>query len=296
MASRVVFALACVCLVLAAASVRADEATAGKDQTPSLRLASGPEQMARGLLEAMKRGDGETFFRLLDVGALYRQAHGRRGSLIDRLRFAAQVRRGIEAEFKDGPAEAFEYEVEGEGPIVTVRVRYGADGEWCEHQVEFAQVGGRTRITPKGMRAFDFGYGPRGPIARTDKDGSAEVAMRTMLEAAKARDVETMLEYIDLKGLYEKQLPEDVRNDIPFEKFREQVIMAAKQAAQEDGNQLDYELVEVKEEGDTATATVRTREGRHGEWKREWREDTVQLEKIDGAWKITIESLAKMGD
>jgi hypothetical protein len=121
---------------------------------------------------------------------------------------------------------------------------------------------------------------------------TAEGAAKGFLEAGKAKDVEKMLNYVDLKGMYDTQIPEEAKKDMPFEKFKEQLVAAAKEAADKDTSKKpDYRKLKVTEEGDTATVTVElTEDGKT------WNEQTIKLKKVDGKWVVPFDEMAKMGD
>jgi len=291
MAAKVLSVLVLLCAVLWPLSVRVEDEAARDGDGPHPRALSPAEQVTVELLEAMKQGDAETFLALLDLEVLYADAEKRGEDVADYDEFAAQVRRSAEAEFAGGPAEEMEYEVEGNGRVVTVRVRYAKDAPWREHPVEFTGAGSATRITLKGMKALDFGYGVGGPIARTDTGGDAGVAVRALLEAMKAKDAKTSLKYMDLKGIYEKAVPGPLREQMPFERFRDDML-GANEKPTDTGVRFDYEVVEITVKDDVATADIRMKTRADENWK----DRTIRFKKIDGAWKLTVEGLLALGN
>ena len=120
---------------------------------------------------------------------------------------------------------------------------------------------------------------------------SAESAAKGMLDAAKNKDVDKMFTYIDLQGMYD-QMPPEAKKDLPFEKFKEQVIKLAKDEAKTETNKkFDYRNLKVTEKGDTATIKVETTED-----GKEWKESTVDLKKIGGKWMLTEEGMKALGE
>jgi hypothetical protein len=112
--------------------------------------------------------------------------------------------------------------------------------------------------------------------------GSAESVAKKILEAGKAGDFDTIAKYMDWKGIYD-QLPEEARAGKSFEDWKKESIEAAKKEVKPEKD-FEYEILEVKEEGDTATVKTKTRPNKDAEW----REDTVTFKKIDGTWKTTL--------
>jgi hypothetical protein len=124
--------------------------------------------------------------------------------------------------------------------------------------------------------------------------GGAKGAAEKVLKAVQAGDSDTIMDHIDLKGIYEmqKKQMEAFGQEVPeydeWEKsFREDGKKDAKP-----NKEFKYEIIDVKEEGDTATIKVKTKENKDAEWE----EDTVTMKKIDGKWKLTMESMAALGD
>jgi hypothetical protein len=112
--------------------------------------------------------------------------------------------------------------------------------------------------------------------------GSAESAAKKMLEATKKGDFDTIAKYIDWKAAYD-QLSEEQRAAKKFEDWKKEQIAEVKPLFKPEKD-FEYEILEAKEEGDTATVKVKSRENKDAEW----REDTVTFKKVDGAWKTTM--------
>ena len=290
MAARILSVLVLACVVLWPLPARVEDAPPREGRGPSLRALSPAELVTVELLDAMKRGDAETFLSLLDLKVLHAAAEDRDDNVADYDEFATRVRQAAAGELAGGAVEEMEYDVEGDGPIVTVRVRYAKDAPWREHHVEFTGAGSETRITLKGMKTFDFGFGARGPIARTDKGGGAEWAVRAMLEAVKAKDMEGFLEFIDLRGFYEKALPQGMQQMITFEQFEAELLRSVQANADQALEHFDYKILEVNVKDDVATAKIRTKQ----DWGRDWEEHTIKLKNTDSVWKMTAESLMDM--
>ncbi len=124
--------------------------------------------------------------------------------------------------------------------------------------------------------------------------GGAKGAAEKILKAVQSGDSDTIMDHMDLKGFYEmqKKQMEAYGAEVPtydeWEKdFREKGKTDAKP-----NKEFKYEIIEVKEEGDTATVKVKTKENKEAEWE----EITVTMKKIDGKWKISMESLVALGD
>jgi hypothetical protein len=289
-------------LVLAAPRVCADEDSGARAHDGMPQLDPEAERAAARLLEAMKQGDDRVFWRMLDVTALYHEAVRRdeiERSIAAYWDFVAGVRRGVERRFSGGPLDEFDYEIvssdqDGAVTTVTVAFRIGAEEQWQYVPVAFeTRDGGKRKLTLEGMRAFDFGFGERGPISRRAAATSAEAAIEAMLEARKEGDIETFIDYVDLKDIYDQmakgmgamghQLPE-------FEEWKRDLVEEAKAEGFEKG--FDYEVLEVREQDGTAKATVKTRNSADDDWE----EQTVEFKLIDGGWKVTVESLMEMVD
>jgi ketosteroid isomerase-like protein len=112
--------------------------------------------------------------------------------------------------------------------------------------------------------------------------GAAESVAKKILEAGKAGDFDTIAKYMDWKGIYD-QIPEEARGGKSFEDCKKEAIEAAKKEVKPEKD-FEYQILEVKEEGDTATVKTKTRKNKDAEW----REDTVTFKKIDGTWKTTL--------
>jgi ketosteroid isomerase-like protein len=119
--------------------------------------------------------------------------------------------------------------------------------------------------------------------------GSAESAAKKILEATKTGDADTILDHMDLKGMYES-LPEMARGGLKYEDWEKKTREQMKKMF-EPNPEFEYEIISCKEEGDTATLKTKTKEHKDSEW--EERETT--LKKIDGTWKITADSFGGMG-
>jgi hypothetical protein len=119
--------------------------------------------------------------------------------------------------------------------------------------------------------------------------GSAESVAKGFLDATKSKNVDAMVKYVDLKGIYES-LPEAAKKDMPFEEFKKQTVEAMKKGAEADKDKkFDYKNLKVTEEGDTATVTVETTDD--GET---WKTDTVKLTKIGGKWMLGADAMGGM--
>jgi hypothetical protein len=127
--------------------------------------------------------------------------------------------------------------------------------------------------------------------------GSAKGAAKALLEARKTGDVESAMEYMDLQGIYDemKKMTEgmgDMAAEMPkFEEWKKQFIAEAKKNP-EVNKEFTYEIVEATETGDTATVKVKTKDKKDAEWE----EETFTFKKIDGKWKLTVESLKALGE
>ena len=286
-------ALAAIALVAQAiGGPRADDTAPGA----SMRgVHVGAEKQAVELLEAMKQGDAHAFLRLLDLMTLYKE-HRREGDEETTFwDFVTSARRAVKAEFGDAPAEGFDYrivgsEAKGAETIVTVTVRPANDAEWQEHQLPFARKNGRWKITAEGMKAFDFGFGARGPIGRGH--GTAVEAMKSILEGVKKGDASALLDHLDLKGMYEQTMPEQVREMMTFEQFEKQVRESMGAAAEEEDppEGFDYKILGSEVKDDATIVRVRLKNDTDAEWE----EHEVPLKRIDGTWKATAEGLENM--
>ncbi len=131
-----------------------------------------------------------------------------------------------------------------------------------------------------GVTVIAFGCGP----------GGAEGTAKKLLEATKSGDADVILDHLDLKGMYES-LPETAREALKYEDW----VKEAREGMKENikpNKEFEYEIISSKQEGDTATVKVKTKENKEAEWK----EREVPFKKIDGKWKITMEGLMEMGD
>lgn len=272
-------------LVFMAQAARADDASETEVALRSSlgQMVSGAEEQARRLLEAMKQGNARAFLDLFDIEALHEDAAEEEGEVAKLAEFAKKLREAVEAEFKDGPAQGFEYEVVGSVTVVKVKVRQSKDAEWQEHEIGFVKEDGQWKISVEGMKAFDLGPGFPGGISRRGQ--TIQAAVKKMLEATRAGDFKTIAGYIDWKAIYD-QIPEEMRGGKEFEDWKNEVIETAGKEVKPEKD-FEYEILEVKEEGDTATVKVKTRENKDAEW----REDTVKFKKVDGAWKTTMGSM-----
>jgi len=260
-------------------------------QDTSLSLRASAKEIAAELLEAMKRGDAQAFVQRLDLRALHDEAVKQEDETAEFAEFVESLEAKAEAAFGDEPADDFEYEITGSIVLVKVRVRHGEDGEWREHEIAFVEEDGGWRITPEGMRQFDFGYGRRGPIARRVPEAeSAEAAAEAMLEGIREGDADVMLDHLDLKGLYEQAVREEMRAEMPYEQFRK--ILRENVERREAKEDFEYQVLGSKADGDATIVTVKTKEDKDAEWE----EHEVPLKKIDGTWKITAEGLQKLNE
>lgn len=120
--------------------------------------------------------------------------------------------------------------------------------------------------------------------------GGAKATAKKILEAGKTGDADVILDHLDLKGMYEAQVPEGMREQMKYEDFEKKMREGIKKNVKKNPD-LEYEIISVEEEGDTATVTVKTKMNKDAEWE----EAKVPLKKIDGKWKITMEGLAAIG-
>jgi len=283
-------ALAAIALVAQAiGGPRADD-TALDVSMPRVHV--GAEMQAAELLEAMKQGDAHTFLRRLDLIALYKQHRLEGDEETTFWAFVAKARRAVKAEFGDAPAEGFDYTIVGSRTeaaetIVTVKVRHAKDAEWQEHQLPFARKNDRWKITVEGMKAFDFGFGAPGPIRR-GADTAVE-AMKHILDGVKRGDATVLLDHLDLKGMYEQMVPEQVREQITLEEF-EKLVREGAQREQEAPEGFDYEILGSRLKGDATIVRVKVKEDTDAEWE----EHEVEFKKIDGTWKITAEGMERL--
>ena len=275
-------------LVLLAATADATEEEGTAARTSLTQEPAGTEAVAMELLEAMKQGDVAGFTELLDLEALHTDATAGQEDQPSLEAFVKDVREAVEKEFSDGPATNFEYEVLGTVTVVKVKVRTDTDAEWQEHGIAFAQKNGEWTITAEGMKALDFGFSPRGPISRHAV--SAADAMKKLLEAVEKGDADTIVEYIDLKGIYES-IPEEYRGHMKFEDWEKEARDEMKKEIKPEEGFI-YEILSAEEKGDKATVTVKTKEKEDAEWE----ERTIILKKINGTWKLTIEGMQAMGE
>ena len=266
-------------------------------RVPSLVLGSGAEEVAAQLLEAMKQGEAQTFLRLLDLRALYKDAartEGRRRTPWAFWAFVTNVHRAAKAEFSGGPAEGFDYRIigserQGDETIVTVKFRSSEDAEWQEVPIAFTATSGEWKITVEGMKAFDFGYGARGPIGRGD--GSAVGTMKRILEGVKNGDASAFIDHMDLRGMYKAMVPAEQRQQLKYEDFEKTVREGMKKNIKPSPD-FEYEIISSETKGDEATVKVKTKENKDAEWK----EMTVPFKKIDGKWKLSWEGIMAMGE
>ena len=120
--------------------------------------------------------------------------------------------------------------------------------------------------------------------------GSAKSVAVKILEAGKTGDADVLLDHMDLKGMYEANVPEDAREQLKYEDWEKQTREAMKTGVKANPD-LEYEVISAEEKGDSATVKVKTKDNKDAEWE----ENTVILKKIDGKWKLTWESMMSMG-
>jgi hypothetical protein len=283
-------ALLLACLTAVSTSVEAGPSIEPAERAPSLR--SSAKEVAAELLSAMKRGDAHAFVQRLDLRALYGEAVDQKGEAPEYAEFVENVEARAKAAFDSEPAEGFEYEITGSVVLVRVRVRHGEDDTWREHEIAFAEADGGWRITPEGMRQFDFGHGRGGPIARPlGPVQSAEAAAERLLEAEKKGDKAAVLDHLDLEGLYEIMVPEANRGKMTFAKFQKKMREEA-EGHHEAPEGFDYEVLSSEVKDDVAVVTVKVKAHTNVDWK----EYEVPFKQIDGKWKMTPGGLEKLAE
>jgi hypothetical protein len=108
--------------------------------------------------------------------------------------------------------------------------------------------------------------------------GSAKGVAKSVLEAMKAKDIDKMVSYMDLQGIYDK-MPEPAKKQLSFEEFKKQTIEAMKKGAEQDKDKkFDYKNLEVKEDGKT------------------WKKDTIKLTKVGGKWMLGADAMGALGE
>jgi len=119
--------------------------------------------------------------------------------------------------------------------------------------------------------------------------GGAKGTVEKLFKAVQKGDADTLSNYIDWKGIYES-IPEEYRGEAKFEDWEKEARDGMKKEIKpEEG--FEYEVLSAEEKGDTATVKVKIKENKDAKWE----ERTIPLKKIDGKWKITMESFKEMG-
>jgi hypothetical protein len=121
--------------------------------------------------------------------------------------------------------------------------------------------------------------------------GGVEATAKKLLDATKSGDVDAWLDHIDLKGMYEAQVPAGAREQVKYEDFVKTTRDAMKRGLKPNP-EFEYQIISSEEKGDTATVKVKTKESKDAKWE----EADVPFKKIDGKWKLTWEGMMAMGE
>ena len=121
-----------------------------------------------------------------------------------------------------------------------------------------------------------------------------EAAVKGMKEAAKAKDWETVVSYMDVESMVDmakkqmENMPEELKKDaeksmadmLDVKKARAKMIEEMKK---DDKAPTDYKIIETKNQTDTtAVVVVETTEGK------ETRKDEIPVKKVKGKWMIVF--------
>jgi hypothetical protein len=118
---------------------------------------------------------------------------------------------------------------------------------------------------------------------------SAESAARKIFEGIKEGDSTALLDHLDFRGIYEMEVPEADRDEMPFEKFE---MMLREQGEElEVAKGFDYDVLGSDIKDDVTIVTVKVKENEDAEWKNY----DVPFKKIDGTWKLTAEGFQRIG-
>jgi hypothetical protein len=120
--------------------------------------------------------------------------------------------------------------------------------------------------------------------------GGAEGAAKDILEGVKKGDSSVLLDYLDLKGMYEQQVPEEAREQMTFEQFEQQMRDAlGKEKEAPEG--FEYEILGSEVKDDVTLVKVKVKEDKDADWE----QHEVPFRKIDGKWKVKFEDLLQLG-
>ena len=121
--------------------------------------------------------------------------------------------------------------------------------------------------------------------------GGAESAAKDILEGVKKGDSKALIDHLDLKGMYEAQVPEEAREQMTYEKFEKLFTQGVAEEANKPAPEgFDYKILGSEVKGDATIVKVSVKEDKDAEWE----ESEVEFKKIDGKWKITAEGMQKL--
>ena len=119
-----------------------------------------------------------------------------------------------------------------------------------------------------------------------DGGAGAGAAAKKMLDAMKEGDMDTVLKYVDLKGLYDKQSEEQrkamgITDFEAYEKMTKGMLTAMFEASKEETAELEFKILGSQVKDDVTIVKFKTRKNAEAEWE----EDEIPFKKVGGTWK-----------
>ena len=237
----------------------------------------GPEAAARKVFEALKEQDTDVLLDLIDFRKMYDKTPPEERTRLRYKDFETIQRGRLTAAFHENRQEGLDYEILGAVTYITVRVKPDADAEWEEIEVPIRNVDGTWKVSSEWILEALAGSG-------------AEETARRILEGVKNGDRKPLMEHLDLKGLYEMQVPEELREETSYEDFEKEFFSFVEDSDPPEG--FDYEILGSEKKGDLVIVTVRIKEDEDADWEQE----EMEFKRMVGKWKITAEGMQKMMD